>query len=226
MLYTIDNYTVVQVDNAEIAIYNPSELPANLTMASIENGASEVSRNAEISFGFDQAVSGDLILKKGDDTVEGVTTDYSATREKITLNYGGMLDRNTTYTISFSEILNDGELPCEYPDVTFTTEALHIWNDIEIESTDADGTKTEITFTLGDCYGYEVVSGGMVAMLYRDSKLIGMDMVVLDNKDITSAVTESFNLRQEPQTGDTVRLMLMDIEESFVPFAVGSIVIE
>lgn len=226
MLYTIDNYTVVQVDNAEIAIYNPSELPAKVTKASIENPSSEISRNAEISFSFDQAVSGDLILKKGGETVEGVTTDYNTTRDKVTLNYGGMLDRNTTYTISFAEILNDGDLPCEYPDVTFTTEDLHIWNDIEIDAPTSDGTNTEVTFTLGECYGYEVVSGGMMAMLYRDNKLIAIDMVGLDNEDITSAVTESFNFGQQPQTGDTVRLMLMDIEESFVPFAVGSIVIE
>lgn len=226
MLYELDSYTVVQVDNAEIAIYNPSELPANVSKVSVENTATQITRNKEISVNFDQAVSGNLILKKGDEPVTGVTTSYNAMRNKLTLNYGGMLDRNTTYTISFSNLLNDGGLPCNYPDITFTTEDLHIWNDIEIDPPTADGTNTALTFTLGESYGYTVVSGGMMAMLYRDNKLVGIDMVDLTNQTVTSAITKSFNLGGQPQPGDTVRLMLVDTVGSLVPFAVGSIEIQ
>lgn len=223
MIYNLDTYTRVQIDNTEIAIYDPSELPANVTKVSVEDTATQISRNKEISVNFDQAVSGNLILKKGGETVPGVSTVPNAMKNKLTLNYGGMLDRNTTYTISFSEIVNGGGLPCNYyPDITFTTEDLHIWNDIEIDQPTADGTNTALTFTLGESYGYTVVSGGMMAMLYRDNKLVGIDMVDLTNQNVTSAITKSFNLGGQPQAGDTVRLMLVDTVGSLVPFAVGS----
>ncbi len=218
--------TTVWLDNAELVTYNPAEVAPNVSKASVESETTDIRRNTELSFSFDQPVSGDLILKKGNETVEGVTTSSNTMRDKLTLNYSGILDRKTTYTVSFSALTNDGGLPCGYEDVTFTTEDLHIWNDVLIDTPSADGTKTAITFILEEEYGYEVVSGGMMAMLYRDNKLIGVDMVVLENQDITSAITKSFSLGGQPQAGDTVRLMLVDTAESLVPFAVGSLIIE
>ncbi len=223
---TLEGETKLQLDNAELISYDPAEVAANVTNGTFETDAVEIKRNETISFSFDQPVTGNLILKKGDETVSGVTTVPNTMKDKLTLNYSGLLDRNTTYTVSFEGLTNSGDLPCEYPDVTFTTEDLHVWNDVEIDTPSADGTKTAITFTLEDAYGYEVVSGGMMAMLYRDNKLIGVDMVVLNNQNITSAITKSFNFGGQPQAGDTVRLMLVDTAETLVPFAVGSRVIE
>lgn len=217
--------TTVQLDNAKLLYYMPGEVAPNVSKANVNSGEVEVKRNIDINFSFDQPVSGNLILKKDGETVEGTTTVPNAMRDKLTLNYSGLLERNSQYTVSFAGVVNDGGLSCEYSDVTFTTEDLHVWNDVSISTPSADGTKTAITFTLDEEYGYEVVSGGMMAMLYRGNKLIGVDMAVLENQDITSAITKSFSLGCQPQTGDTLRLMLVDTAESLVPFAVGSLVI-
>ena len=217
-------YTSLVIDDVLLAEYPAGEYSPSITATTVNEAG--VARNGEISFEFDLPIAGGkLALKKGNELIAEATS-LNGLGNKVTLNYTGMLDRKTEYTVSFSDLKDFNGASLSFDDVSFTTEDLHIWNDIIISSAEANGQKTDITFTLSDKYDYPEVSAGIIAALYRGDKMIGMDMVMLENKNTTSPVTESFSLGYLPQSGDRLQLMMMDTERKLVPLADGVLIIE
>lgn len=220
--------TKVQMDNAELIIYNPSNYLPEMTTTSADGDA--LPRNIKLTFGFDLPVKlGTVALKQGEITVNGTNAFLSGMDNTLNLTYPGLLERGKEYTVSFDGFTSKDDTPISIGDVTFTTEDLHSWNDVLIDSVtvnSVDNTKTDITFNLSEKYSYTVFSGSVLAALYRDGQMIGVDMLTLNNQNVTSAVTKSFTLGTSPAAGDKVMLIQVDTVGNILPLASGEITIE
>ena len=203
--------------------------------ASIENGAENVKRNAELSFEFSYEVTPTsiLILKKGEDTVTCPTVLDGNT---LSLN-AGMLDRNSTYTVEFTNVAYVAGGSCTIPSVSFTTEDTHLWNDVAINNIAAnslDNTKTDVTFTISDNedFSYLKFSGTVIAVRYGVEeinegnavrKMDKIDTIVLSDVPV-GETTQTFNLGGALNAGEKLQIILIDADEKPVPLASGEIV--
>lgn len=207
------------IDNAVLTLYNPSVNAPSVSASSVADGSKEVARNAEVVLDFDQSVSGNVQLINADGTsVEGIT----ATTEQILFNrlkvsFSGLLERKTEYKLVISGVTN-GTFPAS-EEIAFTTEDLHIWNDVAVTSAAPNGEKTNITFTIGEKYGYPVFSGAALAVLYENGEMKACDMVNLEGT-ATGEITKSFSLGTVPQ-GARVCIILIDTVIEPIPLASG-----
>jgi len=216
----------LQVDNAELAYYNQVLNPPSVVGANIKNGDSGVARNAEFILDFDQKIADDSVvtIRKAEDNtapIGGVRTElilYS--RIKVKLPMGTMLERGETYVLDLSAVTN-GTLAVQ-ENISFTADDLHLWDDVSVssaEQNETDNTLTDITFTIGDKYNYPVFSGSVIAAVYQDGKMIGVDIKPLSNVT-TGELTVSFDVGVLP-TDVKIGIILLDLEAGPIPLASG-----
>ena len=207
------------LDNAQLKVYPAPSGSPKVISVNITDGQTGVPRKTEFKLVFDQKITGSAVLTKADGTGEVyLTTDVSEVFNTITLSYDGMLERNTQYKLSLSGIVNDDYDACT-EDIIFTTEDLHIWNDIEISSV-ASGDTTEISFTISDDYNYPEFSGMVMAAAYTDGKMTGLDIVELTEVSTESELTRSFDIGSV-SAGTEIQLMLLDNKYHPIPLASG-----
>ncbi len=213
-------YITCQIDNAEVIQYDPST-PPEISSASIENGETEVIRNKALTLNFNQGLAPDsyvtLTSEKGDEVNLNVSASAFG---KLTISFNELLERKTEYTLSLAGVKNENNVAFEADDITFTTEDLHIWNEIEILSVSA-GDATQISFTLSDIYGYPTFSGMVMAAAYEGGKMTGIDIVELDEASTESELTKSFNIGSISDQTE-IQLMLLDKVYGPVPLASGT----
>ncbi len=210
--------TTIAYDNVTLRVYNPTITAPEVRSEDVE--AEEVARNATFTFGFSQPVSGTIILKEkvSGNTVTTTTTPLGA--DKLKLSWTGLLAKGTEYEISFENVTN-GTLACGTEPITFTTEDLHLWNDVEISPVSAGSGAMSVSFTVSDELEYPLFTGSMLVAAYKNGSLIGVDMVVLTNEDTTQAITKTVNLGTLPQ-GATLDIILLDVDTGAVPLAMGT----
>lgn len=214
----------ILIDNVSFASYNPSTTPASLVKSSVANGETDYPRNKAMTFKFSQPVLGEVVLKKGDETV-ATSLPTGTSGEEMTISFdSSILERKTTYTLTFGGVLNSENLPCVDSDITFTTEDMHLYDEVVISGVTQNEANTDITFTISDMYDYPVFTGSAVASLYRNGQMIGLAMVTLSAQNVVAPITKTFSLGAIPQTGDTVKIVLVDNITKFVPIAVGSFI--
>ena len=222
--------TELTIDNAVLKHYDRTEVAPSLVSSSlgvdIEESATDVQRNKVLTFVFDQEIAADSAITiarqdgKAITEITGITTE-KALYNTLVLSYTGLLDRNTEYVISFTNVSN-GSLPCADNDISFTTEDLHIWNPISIftvETNETDAKLTDITFEICDKYGYPTFSGSVMAVVYQDGKMIAVDIKSLTNVN-TGELTVNFNLGTVP-SGAKIGIILLDLEDGPIPLAGG-----
>ncbi len=221
--------TTVWLDNAKLMVYTPANyLPEMIATSAVGDA---LPRNIKLTFDFDLPVTlGTVTLKQGETTVAGTSASLNGMGDKLTLTYTGLLERGKDYTVSFEGFTSkDSGSAISIDPVSFGTEDLHSWNDVLIGSVTVntgDNTKTDITFTLSEEYCYGVFSGGVLAALYRDGQMIGVEMQTLDNQNVASAITKSFTLGTSPMAGDKVMLMQVDTVGNILPLASGEFTVE
>lgn len=228
---------LITLDNAKLAVYNPEEVNPS-GEASFSNNATGVQRNVVLSFDFDQDVSF-ATGYNGSNAVTMKTIDNPATTDLVeeetnvvgvtctlngrtlTVSYNGLLERNTTYEVSFPGVINTKGL--QGTTYTFTTEDLHLWDpvtDIEIGTPGAD--TTPITFTIGDEYGYPTFDGEVLVLVYQGGEMIAYDM-----QDLTVTLTEgegtgTVNFAGAVPAGAEVCVVLLDCVNGPIPLASGT----
>jgi len=206
----------LRMDNIGFYVGKDTDSPV-LRKASVVNGESNNPRNQALKFDFYLPVSGSVSLLKEGVAVEGVTADLSG-YNCITLDYEGLLDKNTPYTVSFAEL--------GLSDITFTTENLHLWNDIEISGVTPNGAKTDISFKVSDEFGYDVYSGYLLAAWYSEDAMCGFDLVEIAALDAGKTVTKSFSLGGTPKNGDSIQLLQMDKDNGLITLARAGFIIQ
>lgn len=217
----------VILDNTRLKHYDKNNAPSLIESdCSVIDNAEGVQRNKTLSFVFDQEITSDSAISITRADGEEITEITSITTTKryndtLILNYNGLLDRNTEYVISFADVSN-GTQTCGTADISFTTEDLHIWNDVVVSSAEAnedDGALTNITFEIGDKYGYSVFTGSVMAVLYQDGKMLKEDIKPLLNTP-TGELTVSFALGTLPSDYD-IGIILLDLGAGPIPLAGG-----
>ncbi|MBQ8588613.1 MAG: Ig-like domain-containing protein [Clostridia bacterium] len=212
----------ILIDNAAVTVYNPAENAPSVVKSSVEAGEDNVQRNKTLTFVFDQELSDESVVKfteKDGKEIPGVKTE-KLSYNTLSVTYDGLLKRDTDYKLSF-EAVSNGALTCS-DDITFTTEDLHIWNDVEVSSATAnedDAKLTDITFTIGDDYGYPTFTGSVMAAVYQAGKMLDVDMQSLTDAK-TGELTVSFDLGIVPEDAE-INLILLDVEKGPVPLAGG-----
>lgn len=217
-------YITCQIDNAKVVQYDPT-MPPVISSASIENGETEVIRNKTLTFNFNQGLAPDsyVTLTSENEDVIGCSVSAS-TFGKLTVSFNELLERNTTYTLSLAGVKNESGVAYGAENITFTTEDLHIWNDVEILSVSA-GDTTQISFTLSDTYGYSKFTGMVMAAAYEGGKMTGLDIVELSDALTESELTKSFDIGSI-SAGTEIQLMLLDKEYRPIPLASGKTVVQ
>lgn len=212
-------YVTCQIDNAKVVQYDADTPPA-ITSASVENGQNGVMRNEVLTFNFSQGLSEDsTVILTSDDDPDVKWKSTADAFGRLTVSFPEMLKRKTTYTLSFDGVINENDVPCTEESITFTTEDLHIWNDIEISSVASDDT-TEISFIISDAYSYPEFSGMVMAAAYTDGKMTGLDIVELTGVSTESELTRSFDIGSV-SAGTEIQLMLLDNKYHPIPLASG-----
>lgn len=212
---------VMQFDNASLArIDTTADTPSCLS-ATVADDSENVPRNQKLVFTFDQRVSGTPSLWVGDKPVGGTTVAPNGLCG-LELRYDGLLEKGTTYTVRFDDVRNGGGLPCDTAAVSFTTEDLHPWNDVEILNVAEGGSGTQVTFSISETYGYQTFSGAALAAVYAEGRMKAVDMVLLNNVSTADPITESFELGGTPAVGETLAVMLFDVGGTPIPLAVGA----
>ena len=219
----------VIVDNAMIKHYDKNNAPSLIAgESSVKDNDEGVLRNQTLSFVFDQEISAGSTVSISREDGEEITEITSLTTTKrytdtLVLSYEGLLDRNTTYIISFSDVTN-GTKSCASTDISFTTEDLHIWHDMIVSSVtenNEDKSLTDVTFTIGDEYGYSAFTGSVMAIVYQEGKMIKADIKPLVNVP-TGELTESFALGTLPSEYD-IGIILLDLVSGPIPLAGGTL---
>lgn len=217
----------VILDNARIKHYDKNNAPSLIASeSSVKDTDEGVLRNKTLSFVFDQEIASNstISITREDDKDITEITNITATKrytDTLVLNYTGLLDRNTTYVISFANVSN-GSQNCNSADISFTTEDLHIWNDVVVSSAEEnedEETLTDVTFEIGDEYGYSAFTGSVMAAVYQDGKMIAVDIKSLTNSP-TGELTESFDLGTVPE-GSKIGIILLDLGSGPIPLAGG-----
>lgn len=214
--------TTVAYDNILLRVYNPTTTAPLVRSNNIE--AEGVARNAVFDISFSQAVSGNIVLKEkiSGELVATTTTPLAA--DKLRLSWTGLLEKGTDYEISFENVTN-GTLPCTTAPITFKTEDLHLWNDVEISPVSAGSGNMSVTINISDELGYPYFTGSMLAAAYKDGSLVGVDMVVLTNEDTAQPITKTVNLGTIMQ-GATLDIILLDVDNGAIPLAMGTTTVQ
>lgn len=214
----------IAFDNAKLKVYDPTVTSATLEIHNVDT--TDMARNKKLNFHFSQPVSGDLVLTKTEDGSIVDTDTIVSVLGDLTLSWDGMLERKKEYSLSFGDITN-GTLQCDLSPIVFTTEDLHIWDDIEISPVSATTDSTPITvgLKLNDKYNYPNFTGSVIATVYKDDIMIGMDMISLTNENTSSIINKSFQLGSIP-SGATLELTLLDVVNSPIPLAVGQVIVQ
>lgn len=228
--------TTATIDNAQIASYDTTQDIPSCVKSSVdgEDGVA-APRNVGLTFEFDQAIlpsvaigeqaAGVVTLQEteGDGTVTVICTKTAY--NKITVAYTGLLAKNTNYTVAFDGVTN-GDLACT-DTITFTTEEMHVWDDVTISTVAAnteDATKTDITLTIADEFGYTTFEGMAMAIVYEpypETDLYTMkkaDMVSASGA--TGARTLTFDLGTIPPNAK-ICVILLDTTYGPIPVASG-----
>ncbi len=212
----------MQFDNAVLSRIDPTNDIPSCVAASIDDQAKAVKRNQKLAFSFDQRVNGTPVLL-ADGVPVGGTSVLQTGPCDIELCYDGLLNKNTTYTVQLSGVTNSAGRACDAADITFTTESLHLWNDIDVLNIAAgSGDNVIVDFSISDTYGYQSFSGAVLAAVYADGMMKAVDMVLLNNASTKDPITESFSLGGLPGEGETLSLMLLDVDGAPIPLAVGT----
>ena len=215
--------TTGTIDNAKIVSYNPAENVPSLFSSSVTAGETDVQRNKALTFVFDQEIEEgseiNFIRADGAEITEitGISTEKTF-YNTLVINYEGLLDRSTEYILAFGNVGNS-ELTCTDEAFSFTTEDLHHWNDIEVSSASTNEELTDITFSIGDEYGYPIFNGSVMAVAYQDGKMLKADIRPLQNVP-AGELSMSFGLGSIPADAKIV-LILLDIENGPIPLAGG-----
>lgn len=228
----------ISLDNAKLVEYNPSTVNPSCEGATISNNAVNVQRNVALSFDFDQDVSIDttqtdvIVFGKVnvDETVTavpGAALSLTPGSRTITVNYTGLLERNTKYVVSFAGVKNTEGLYCT-DTYCFTTEDLHLWKPVMIEEIGSPAENlTPITFTIKDVYDYPTFDGEVLVMVYQEGKMIAYDMQtltgtpVLNDGEEDAPCTVNFNLGAVP-AGAEICIVLLDCTHGPIPLASGT----
>ncbi len=218
----------IYIDNAVFRSYDPENAAPSLVSSSVEEDATDVQRNTKLTFTFDQPITDDSVVTLTRADEEAITEITVTSVEKksyntLVLNYTGLLDRKTEYVISFEDVSN-GSLACADDPLSFTTEDLHIWNDVVLSSAEPNednSALTDITFEISEEYGYPTFSGSVMAVVYQNDKMINADIKPLTNA-ATGELTVSFSLGALP-SDRKIALILLDVEDGPVPLAGGTL---
>ncbi len=186
--------------------------------------STEVARNAEFTFNFDQPVSGTITLKEKISGNPVVTTTTPLATDELKLSWTGLLEKGVDYEISFENVTN-GTLACATTPITFKTENLHLWNDINISPVSAGNGEMSISFNISDEFDYLIFTGSVLVAAYHNDSLIGVDMVALTNEDTTQTITKTVNIGNLPQ-GATLEITLLDVDYGAVPLAIGATTVQ
>lgn len=223
----LDGYTnegtEMVIDNIEKHVYYSLQTPPSLIKSNVKY--TNVARNASFEFTFDQEISGDILIKDKDgETISDVnnvkTSKIAYNKLKVTFENDFLLDRDSSYTISFSEVVNSSSLPCNADDITFTTEDLHVWDDITVGAILQNGDNTDITFTLNDSYGYESFSGVINVARYENGVMKANSSVLLTDVNVGAELTRSFSLGTITDTS-VFTIMQLDLTNGPVVMAIG-----
>ncbi|MBQ8588781.1 MAG: Ig-like domain-containing protein [Clostridia bacterium] len=215
----------VMLDNVILTMYDAANDAPEIVSASVETDSKNVPRNQELTFTFDQELDDSSIVnltQKDGTPVDGAKTEKTG-YNTLTVTYDGILEKGTEYVLSFEGVTN-GAIYSPDSAISFTTEKLHLWNDVEVSSAAANEDNadlTDITFTIGDEYGYSVFTGSVMAAVYQDGKMIALDMQPLTNAD-TGEITVSFDLGTLP-TDAKIGLILLDVEDGPIPLSGGTL---
>lgn len=215
----------IQFDNAELVKYASTSVPELVTQ-SVTTGDEELPRNQKLSFNFDHVISGTVTLKKGETPVEGATTKIiGLTTAEVVLP--SLLDKGETYTVSFENIKNSGNTSTNATAITFSTEKMHILNDVaDVTLSAGTGGKTRIGFKISDPYGYATFSGAVLVARYDVNKqMLGLDMIMLTNESVSGVIEKEFALGTVA-TGDNVSVMVFDSASGLVPLSSGNCTVE
>lgn len=235
MGYAAAGSTLVTIDNVKIASYDTTANKPSCVVSSVEDTADEVQRNVSLNFEFDQAIlpsvaigsqaAGAVTLQETESSNPVTVTCTKTAYNKITVAYTGLLAKDTNYTVAFTGVTN-GDLACT-DTIAFTTEEMHVWNDVTISTVAAntdDATKTDITLTIADEYGYPTFEGMAMAVVYvpyPDTELYTMtkaDMVSANGA--TGARTLTFALGTIPSNAK-ICVILLDTTYGPIPVASG-----
>lgn len=221
----VTNTCVIMLDNVTLTMYDAANHAPEIVSATVEADDKNMPRNQELTFTFDQELSDNstVTLAKKDGTpltVTGVKTTKTL-YNTLSVTYNGLLEKGTEYVLSFDGVTN-GKLTCPDSEISFTTEDLHLWNDITVSSAAANkdnAALTDVTFTIGEKYGYPIFSGSVMAAVYQEGKMIEVDMQPLTDAK-TGEVTVSFELGTVPADAK-IGIILLDVENGPIPLAGG-----
>ncbi len=221
------------LDNLKIVEYNPSAVAPEIQGAPTADATEKVLRNVALSFELDQMVTVDPLVTNvvtlgkinADESitpVSGAAVSVIPNSRKVTVTYTGLLERNTKYVVSLTNLKNASGLSCSTT-YEFTTEDLHLWEPVtigSIGSPDAVTGLTPVTFTIADSHDYPTFDGAALVTVYQNGKMVACDMQSLTAVSVGSC-TKDFNLGTIP-TGATVCVVLLDCLAGPVPLASGT----
>ncbi|MBQ6999050.1 MAG: Ig-like domain-containing protein [Clostridia bacterium] len=228
----------ISLDNAMLVEYNPATVNPSCESSTISNNAEDVQRNVTLCFNFDQDVLIDatqtevIVFGKINEeetvtAVSGASLSLTPGSRAITVNYTGLLERNTKYVVSFANVKNTEGLYCT-DTYYFTTEDLHLWKPVTIEEIGSPAENlTPITFTIEDEYDYPTFDGEVLVMVYQEGKMLAYDMQtltsapVLNEGDGEDTCTINFNLGTVSADAE-VCIALLDCVYGPIPLAVGT----
>ncbi|MBR6729258.1 MAG: Ig-like domain-containing protein [Clostridia bacterium] len=209
----------ILVDNLELHYFDKSSASPLLKSSNITDGATGVLRNQTFRFAFNQALGSASVV-----TVTGGNADPVVVSKPIAnyidVSFEGLLERNTTYTISFEGVINASGAPCEEASISFTTEDVHVLSAPELGEVTENDAMTTVAFTLRDPYNYPVFSGIVAAAAYdENNSLLGFDLVSVTDidMDVETELTFDFDLSDVSK----VKIMAFDYANGLVPLAVG-----
>ena len=214
--------TEMYLDNIEKHVYYPSQTAPVLQKSNVVNGETEVARNSDFEFIFDQDVTGNVVItdKDGKEVVGVTTTKTAYNKLKVTLADNILLERKQNYTISFAGVKNSKNLTCGSENIAFETEDLHIWDNITVGAVSQNEDKVDVTFTLNDTLGYKLFSGVIMAIRYENGIMKAISSIPLTNEAAGSMITKTFELGTLTENSK-IKFMQLDLTNGPVVLATG-----
>ncbi|MBE7036498.1 MAG: hypothetical protein E7403_04315 [Ruminococcaceae bacterium] len=210
----------ILVDNLALDYFDKSSATPELKSSTLTDGATGVLRNQTFRFTFNQALHSDSVIAvTGGNTNPVVVSKPVA--NYIDISFTGLLERNTTYTVSFAGVKNASGTACTDASISFTTEDVHVLSAPVVgDVTPVTDVTTKVAFTLSDPYNYPKFTGIVAAAVYDvNNSLLGFDL--LSVADVTMGTETELTFSFGLTNAQKVKIMAFDYANGLMPLAVG-----
>ncbi|MBQ4517611.1 MAG: Ig-like domain-containing protein [Clostridia bacterium] len=210
----------IVVDNLALDYFDKSTATPTLQSSSITSGATNVLRNQTFRFTFNQALHSDSVIAvTGGNTNPVVVSKPVA--NYIDVSFTSLLERNTTYTVSFAGVKNASGTACSDASISFTTEDVHVLSAPVVgDVTPVTDVTTKVAFTLSDPYNYPKFTGIVAAAVYDvNNSLLGFDLLPV--ADVAMGTETELTFGFGLTDAKIVKIMAFDYANGLMPLAVG-----